>query len=98
MNVKLLLFCDAAKKKNLLVFIQRKTRLPLRMEGKFLIFLIILNRNIQISVKMCDDLHFIVKILVKESVYIRTSVFNMSPCSFVKLFNGRISKIALQGV
>lgn len=31
------------------------------MEGKFLIFLKILNRNIQISVKMCDDLHFIVK-------------------------------------
>lgn len=64
MNVKLLLFCDAAKKKILLVFIQEKkkrNRLPLCMEGKFLIFLIILNRNIQISVKMCDDLHFIVK-------------------------------------
>lgn len=51
------------KKKILLVFIQEKkrNRLPLCMEGKFLIFLIILNRNIQISVKMCDDLHFIVK-------------------------------------
>lgn len=52
------------KKKILLVFIQEKkkrNRLPLCMEGKFLIFLIILNRNIQISVKMCDGLHFIVK-------------------------------------
>lgn len=69
------------KKKNLLVFIQEnKIRLPLGMEGKFLIFLLILNRIIQNYVKMCDDLHLLCKILVKESVYRRTFVFNMSPC------------------
>lgn len=42
----------------------KKISLPLGMEGKFLIFLIILNRNIQNYVKMCDDLHLHCKILV----------------------------------
>lgn len=72
MNVKLLLFCDAANKSFWVLYRRKQqqqkttTRLPLCVEGKFLTFLRILNRTIEMSVKMCDELHFIVKSELKK--------------------------------